>query len=502
MTKKSIMKALSLFRTSCGGGVAIMGAFAVGLIATATVASMEVAEVSETKAKMQDRLDAAVLFATLRDDLDDPDVNTALQTDTHAFFVRAVEKAGFRVENVTGTFSYDPQADRVYGEATFTASPMFTGGLLGGSTITLRAEGAPKQPVELEIALVLDVSGSMKWEIDQDDVDAAIGSRRIDALSDGVEALVARLEDDDRVEPKFTVIPYATSVDLTDLFDSAGASKSAWFEGLDGAGLPNVCIGGRAADPANCDPISNPELHLIANPSPVGAWPAERYETKVGSTFTLSLDPPAATKKMPLITQGPRTSECDPDNIDPFGQECVELLDNYTNDAGYHYVEHDYFAPRTGLLGLTEEPDDVRSFMATLEPRGATAGHIGTAWGLYALTPEWSGIFNHPAGAPDAFGTRTQKVVVIMTDGDLTIAHDSAMNIDDSYEYFQAVCQLARSQEVAIYAVGLRSSTKTDDELTECTGNESKYYSADTRGDLIDAFDEIAKDAANVRLTN
>jgi hypothetical protein len=97
--------------------------------------------------------------------------------------------------------------------------------------------------------------------------------------------------------------------------------------------------------------------------------------------------------------------------------------------------------------------------------------------------------------------SETQKVLIVMTDGDFTITHDENMTVEETYDYFQAVCDLARAKGALIYTVGLRASTLTDKELTECAGSAARYYPADSRAQLVNAFEKIAAQAAQVRLS-
>lgn len=467
----------------------------IGVVAAATVAAVEFADINETKFDVQDSLDAAVLAGTLRPDLDEPGINDRLQADVEAFFRAELAKADLRVSEVIANFSFDAARDRVVGNVTFTYDTIFIGSVLGVRTVNLRAEAAPERPVKIEMALALDVSGSMKWPVDEDDVEAPLGSRRLDALSSGVEALLASLAEEDRVEPVYAVIPFSSSVDLTDLYD---AGQASWFTGINGQPVPNVCAGGRSADPADCDPIDNPNASQLSDPvqSPVGAWAAERYTSKTATDFTLSLNAPGTGNAVPVVTQGPRSVNCHPGNVETFGHECIEVTTDPLR------AEQDFYAPRVGILPLTDDIQAVSDFVGALEPQGATAAHLGAMWGLYALTAEWNDVFQHPYGEPTAFESRTRKVLVIMTDGANTVVHDNSLAETDHDIYFQSVCAKARDLGVTIYAVGMRLSEVTDALLTQCAGTASQYFPADSQEDLVAAFDEIAKDAARVRLSH
>ena len=188
-----LIQFIGRFRRDPRGGVAIMAGLTVGLIGTGVIAAVDISDMNVTKQKMQDRLDSAVLFATLHDEFRDPKFGTELQDAGHAFVTSALKNSGIRAENVTTKFTYDAENDRIIGEINFTPPAIFVGSIVAPRGMTVRAAAAPADPTKMEIALVLDISGSMNWSITSN-VEAPTGSRRIDALRDGVETLVSALD--------------------------------------------------------------------------------------------------------------------------------------------------------------------------------------------------------------------------------------------------------------------------------------------------------------------
>jgi hypothetical protein len=102
-----------------------------------------------------------------------------------------------------------------------------------------------------------------------------------------------------------------------------------------------------------------------------------------------------------------------------------------------------------GVMPMTKDVQAVRDYVEDFTPAGGTAGHIGAAWGLYALTPAWNNTFDHPAGKPQSFDETTEKYLVIMTDGEFNSQKDPNMDDDEMYKYFQSVCGKARQRVFA-----------------------------------------------------
>ena len=69
------------------------------------------------------------------------------------------------------------------------------------------------------------------------------------------------------------------------------------------------------------------------------------------------------------------------------------------------------------IVALTESKSTLWSAVDAYREGGTTAGHLGTAWAWYLLSPEWSSLWpsaSRPAPYRDA---KTIKAVVLMTDG-------------------------------------------------------------------------------------
>ena len=76
------------------------------------------------------------------------------------------------------------------------------------------------------------------------------------------------------------------------------------------------------------------------------------------------------------------------------------------------------------VMPLTNSKANLLAKIAGLVPRGATAGHIGTAWSYYMLSPNWASVL--PSGSqPAAYGTpKLKKIAILMTDGEYNSTHD------------------------------------------------------------------------------
>jgi hypothetical protein len=87
--------------------------------------------------------------------------------------------------------------------------------------------------------------------------------------------------------------------------------------------------------------------------------------------------------------------------------------------------------PSATILPLSSDRAALKSLIRGLSVTGSTAGQIGMAWGWYAVSPNFNGLWpGSPAGAYEP--EDTLKAVIIMTDGANVMSDTSSPN-DSSY---------------------------------------------------------------------
>lgn len=140
---------------------------------------------------------------------------------------------------------------------------------------------------------------------------------------------------------------------------------------------------------------------------------------------------------------------------------------------------------------------------------GATAGHIGTAWGWYMLSPEWAGVLP-AASAPKPYSDKSvMKAMIIMTDGLFNTSYLSGgstspgQQMTESYAQFDALCDGIKSKDITIYTVGFDLSDPTAlGELQKCASGAPNFFDAKTGADLKKAFKDIAEKLTTMRVAS
>jgi Flp pilus assembly protein TadG len=161
------------------------------------------------------------------------------------------------------------------------------------------------------------------------------------------------------------------------------------------------------------------------------------------------------------------------------------------------------------LVPLTKDKAHLKSRINGLVLSGSTAGQIGTAWAWYTLSPNWNTLWD-ASSAASAYGGETQKIAILMTDGEYNLQYDSngvsagagsAANGDSSTQA-RAVCTEMK-KKVMVYTVGfaLGGNKTAIDTLNHCATNSSMAYKADNGNELQQAFRDIALKINQLYLT-
>ena len=160
------------------------------------------------------------------------------------------------------------------------------------------------------------------------------------------------------------------------------------------------------------------------------------------------------------------------------------------------------------LLGKSKK-DTLKSILDGYAAAGSTAGHIGTAWGWYLLSPAWASVLP-PESAPEPYGTTgVTKSMIIMTDGLFNTSYlngpstADAAQMTESYAQFDALCNGIKAKGIQVYTVGFDlSDAGALAELQGCASAPSNFFDAKTGADLKKAFKAIAAKLNQLRVAS
>jgi len=131
---------------------------------------------------------------------------------------------------------------------------------------------------------------------------------------------------------------------------------------------------------------------------------------------------------------------------------------------------------------------------------GGTGGHVGVAWGWYAISPEWATIWP-TASEPFAYGNPDElKVMVIMTDGIFNIHYDGGAR---SPAKTRALCQAMKGRGVIVFTIAFDAAALPAAQtlMQDCASSPAHYFNATDTAALEDAYTSIASRYQGVGLT-
>jgi len=182
------------------------------------------------------------------------------------------------------------------------------------------------------------------------------------------------------------------------------------------------------------------------------------------------------------------------------------------------------------IMPLSSDKTALKARIDKLDTGGSTAGHLGTAWAWYLLSPKWNYLFPSSSAAAaysDLAATtsdgypKLKKIAVLMTDGEYNINYckgveaknsdqspDINCNSENGKSASQAtsLCTAMKATvdggKIEVYAVGFQVSSTAKALLKNCATDDNHYYDATTGDALKAAFRDIALKISTLRLTN
>jgi hypothetical protein len=375
--------------------------------------------------------------------------------------------------------------------------------MFGIRVLTSPAEGAAEEIIpNVEVSLVLDVSGSMRFT-DSD------GMPQIDRLRPAARSFVTRvLEDERAASTTISIVPYAGQVNPgAAMFDLMGGSR-AYIDYTSGG-----------------DTVTELRDHPRSSCVEFDSTDFTRWAIPQGESFA----------QVPHFMNW--------------------AIDNPTMDWGWCPLEGNVSAsePSSAIQYLSNNDDRLNGFLDRMRLHDGTGTHYGMLWGLWLLHPasNWaiqgladqgivhSDFEDRPAPFNDP---QTLKVIVLMTDGNITdqfrprftdrteapinattesnifFNHTEELEQQRSNDHcngqgcrvtessrstnlarFYAACNTAKQNGVIIFTIAFNTNANGRQEMQTCASSSAHYY--DVRGsDLDAAFQSIAGAINQLRL--
>jgi Flp pilus assembly protein TadG len=386
---------------------------------------------------------------------------------------------------LTATFSNNSTVVTAVGTANF--KPTFSG-FLGVNAITISASAEVQRSVTgLEVALVLDNTGSM-WS-----KPSGASVNNITAVKNAANSLLDTLFGNYSIHPnlKVSIIPYVATVNVANFYDKVVSTMTNPLNTSANSKDWKGCIVERAEPYDTTDD----------KPSVGGYWTQYRWAAKSDNNWTAN-----------------------------------DIKDNY----GYENngVHGPNVACPTPIIPLTNVKATLTAAAnaTTAWNRGGTQGNIGMAWGWRMLSPTFTTLLPTANQAVPYGQPLWQKTLVIMTDGkneiynltsnatpnspdNATISDYTAYGrVDDgrmgatkttaaalaySNTKMSNLCTAIKAKGIMVFTIlfvaNPDAATKTL--WQNCASDDSKYFLATDQAALAASFSTIGNVLTNLRLS-
>lgn len=361
------------------------------------------------------------------------------------------------------------------------------------STAELKAGGDGGSNVE--VAMMLDVTGSMCTPCD-----------KIDALKPAAKDLVDIViwSDQSKYTSRVALAPFAEAVNV-------GTTLAPLVRGTVTSGTQTLTSG----DMSNTS-VQPTKQNL-------------KYPKVGGGTATWTLSSKCVTERI----GNDKYTDAKPAGTSTYVGKGYFGTDTNTSCGVGNFTD----AEINSVYPLTDDKDTLKRRIDKLSTSGSTAGHLGTAWAWYLLSPNWNTIFSQAYSTAKAAGPysdlttinakgapKLRKIAVLMTDGQYNINYckgveaknsDQSPDINCNSENGKSLAQATElctkmktplgsgdAAKIEVFTVGFQVNDTAKTFLKSCATDNDHYYDATTGDALKAAFRDIALKISTLRLTN
>ncbi len=169
--------------------------------------------------------------------------------------------------------------------------------------------------------------------------------------------------------------------------------------------------------------------------------------------------------------------------------------------------------PSTPIMPLTTDKTALKARIASLGADGSTAGHLGTTWASYLLSPKWGDVFPAANTGRDYGTVGNKKIAILMTDGKFNTFYgenkgDTGPNAIKSAAAAIAACDEMKAKGITVYTIGfamtgsLQSATDTLKTCASTIDGVPAFYDAKDAAALSAAYDDIANRILTIRISS
>lgn len=441
------------FRTDNSANIVVIFALALPVILGLIGAAVDYARVGAARSKIQNAADAAAIAAVR--DLSQSVAFRKL-TGRRTFNGNVDAGSDFKVKNLSVETTATTARVTVDADVNTVMMHIFS---IQTARVSAQADAVGAQTAPFELALVLDVSGSMT------------SNGGAAAMRSGAKNFIDRLSSGGLVTNGYiSIVPYNGSINV-------GPHRAGWLTGYAATQFnPDSwagCVDARAAPYDQTD-----------DPPSVQGFTAYRWPSGRVIGWQANVWPPVA-----YGVSGPNLG-CNPNPVTPL-----------TNDAN----------------DLKAAIDALDATNSAGGEGGGTVHPIGLVWGWRTVSPNWTSLWGSPTPSTRPMSaSQSKKFVVLMTDGNPSMPFNgrtsygfrdeeilgSGSQSSRMLERLAAICANVKNAGVTLSTIVFdEKDEETNRVFRDCANTPSLYSFAAFPNDLISQIENISVGTEFVRLT-
>jgi Flp pilus assembly protein TadG len=477
-------------------------------------------------------VDAAVLAAARKMQLEPDNVTAAMNAARQTYLAHIASRNVPTRDTVEFVLVDNSTSVTARGEAVMSTSflsligipelPMFQPGT--GESAKATFLSGLNEGTNIELSLVLDFTGSMC-----DSGDACSSGVKLQGLRDAAKELVGIVVNDNQsaYTSRIALVPFSTRIRVADdhsdgtLMQRLTGMPTTWSgyvsecQGWTGSGTGG---GGETNETGTWTCSGGWQTVLRSNWKILPCVTERLYGTRWDADDTIDYSDRTPGPGYWLNAHGGDRAPYFADSSQDFG---LTPNTQATPTGHWNYYADSYCndVPETNVvLPLSSDKERLRNTIDAYTASGATAGPLGTAFGWYMLSPNWSSVWPS-ASQPGSYADLTdrqsngapklRKVAVIMTDGVYnTMRGSKELHKGKVADHAREMCRGMKDKGIEVYTVGfaldqLTGSDKSTAEnmLKDCGTSVRHFYSTLNVPQLKEAFRDIALRVTPVRLT-
>ncbi|MEO1015496.1 MAG: TadE/TadG family type IV pilus assembly protein [Pseudomonadota bacterium] len=159
-----------------------------------------------------------------------------------------------------------------------------------------------------------------------------------------------------------------------------------------------------------------------------------------------------------------------------------------------------HVCPDSEPLPLTNDREELFTYIEELGADGYTAGHLGAAWGWYMLSPDWAPLFPEDAAPLPYDEPDSAKAIILMTDGAFNREYFDD-ELGDSDDQARAMCDAIKANSnIRIYSVAFQAPNSGEAVLEYCASGAGFYFDPSNGDELEAAYQTIASSISDLRI--